>query len=113
MSGAAKFSITTDVVGHGRVEVNGEDVSGRVTGVAVVAELGQATVVTLRHVGGTAEISGEGIVKVRDDADSLVAFLDDIDVKELERLALDRLDMGSGTPIAEALELLKEWARGS
>lgn len=116
MTALSKFSITTDAVGPGTVVVNGEDVSDRIAGVAVVAEAGQPTIVTLRQPPAAGEISGEGIVRVQqqDAGDGVLAFLEDIDPKELERVTLGRLGgLCSRTPIAEALEQLKEWARGS
>lgn len=112
MSGLARFSIDVDALGHGRVEVNGVDVSRQVSGVAVVSDVGAPTMVTLRHVAGTAEIAGEGIVHVTPAEGDVVSFLNHIDASELERRTLERLELGSGSPIAEALELLKEWARG-
>lgn len=112
MSATAQFKVTADAVGHGTVEINGEDVSKRVAGVAVVVEVGQPTVVTLRLVPSAGELSGEGIVRVVDEGDSVLSFLEDIDVGELERATLEGLGPGSGTPVAEALEHLKRWARG-
>lgn len=112
VSTLARFEITTDPVGPGSVVINGEDVSDRVSGVAVVAEAGQPTVVTLRHLAGSAEISGEGIVKVVEEGDAVVSFLEDVSVTELERATLEGLGPGSGSPIAEALGHLKRWARG-
>lgn len=110
----AHFEITTDAVGHGSVVINGEDVSRRVSGVAVVAEAGQATVVTLRHVGGTAEISGEGIVRVQGDADGIAGFLDGIDAQALEAEVLARLGGfgAASSTMGAVLDVLKEWARG-
>lgn len=115
MSGFAHFDIEVDALGAGRCEVNGVDVSKQVSGVAVVAEPGQPTVVTLRHI-GTVEISGDGIVQVMpaESEDAVVSFLDQIDAKELERVTFERMGggLGGGSPIAEALDQLKEWARG-
>lgn len=110
----ASFRLIVGPVGLGSVEVNGEDISNLVSGAAVVAEVDQPTVVTLRHVGDTAEISGQGIVQVRPagDTDGIAAFLESIDPKELERVVLEGLGPGSGSPIAEALDHLKRWARG-
>ena len=112
MSGLAKFSIDVDALGKGKVEVNGVDVSKQVSGVAVVSEVGSPTVATLRHVAGRAEITGEGVVHVTAAEGDVVSFLDHIDTAELERLTLERLEFGSGSPIAEALQLLRKWARG-
>lgn len=113
MSATAQFKVTADAVGHRTVEINGEDVSSRVAGVAVVVEVGQLTVVTLRHLPAAGEISGEGIVRLVDEGDSVLSFLEDIDPKELERATLDGLGPGSGSPVVEALEHLKRWARGN
>lgn len=116
MTALSTFSVTTDAVGPGKVVINGEDVSDRIAGVAVVAEVGQPTIVTLRQPPAAGEISGEGIVRVRTQGagDGVVEFLEAIDPKELERVTLGRLGgLCSRSPIAETLELLKEWARGS
>lgn len=61
---SANFTVETDVYGFTKIEINGEDVTRRVTGMRLLAGTGAPTLMVLEIMPEATAISGEGIVQV-------------------------------------------------
>jgi hypothetical protein len=109
--GLAKFRIDASPLGRGAVEVNGEDVSERLSGLRFEMRAGQPPLLTLVHTAAHGVIEGEGIVQVQSDTgrDSIIRFLSHIDPTILEAEVLNRLGMGDEGTMRMALQVLLEW----
>jgi hypothetical protein len=94
-----------------KVQVNGEDWTPRVKSLQFVAEDSGVPVVNLMVVPEPFEYSGVGVVVVRDNPDTagvIRDFLERIDPKVLEALALSKSGWGSESMGEQFLETLKE-----
>lgn len=96
-----------------KIEIDGKPVLNA-TSIAVKTAIGEVTKVYVEMLGeGTVE--GEGIVHVVRDgtADSIAAWLAQIDPDELEKATLERFGLlGDGSVGASMLEVLGRWAGG-
>lgn len=116
MTGIAKYRIELGPLGHGTIEVNGEDVTNKCQGVSYQAVTGQPSVLTLHHVGAEGVIEGEGIVRVTSDqpdisdADVILGFLDSVNTKALAARVLESAEYGGMNPIETTVALLKVMA---
>ena len=113
MSDLAEFRVNVSATGRGAVEVNGEDVSGRVSAVEFASRVGQPPLLRLFMV-AEGEISGRGVVQVVPDGQpagtDVAAFLADIDPDLLEKEVLRRCGWGNDNTMEVALAVLQEWA---
>lgn len=114
MDGLAKFRIESAPTGRGTVEVNGQDVTQEISGLAFDMRPGQPPLLTLHFIAAVGVLEGEGIVHAQSattDGDGLVEFLDAINPKLLEEAALEESGWGDNqTEIM--LTVLKKWASG-
>lgn len=115
MSGLATFRISADAVGNTKVEINGQDLSGLVSGVTYQGRPGEVPVVSLMVRSADTEIAGDGIVRVAsdqgdesDDREILRGFLNSIDPNWLDQEVLKRAGWGSSKTMPLVLEVLKE-----
>jgi len=103
--------------GEGRVVVDGQDVSSRVTRVTIDAPAGEIPKVFL-ELNGQGTLEGEGIVHIVKDQDmrEIVAeFISNVDPSALEAAALEKLGGGLSAPMSTGeafLEALKGYVRG-
>lgn len=90
--GLASFTIDVDELGHGHIELNGQEVAEQVAELQVRTRPGEPTIVVVRQVVGATQIDGEGIVHVQaeglDEASTVREFLDNLDPNALEQLVL-------------------------
>lgn len=111
--GLATFKIEATPLGKGAIELNGEDVSDRVSSLVYQMRPGQPPLLDIHYVSAKGVIEGEGIVQVVDDSanphKSLVQFLKNIDPALFEADMLNRMDFGSSTG-ETAIEVLLEYA---
>jgi hypothetical protein len=68
--GLASFHVDLDELGHGVVELNGQDVADQIAELQLVTRPGQPTVILVRQAVGAIDLEGEGIVRVIDDTDA-------------------------------------------
>lgn len=116
----ATFRLHSGATGFDMVEVNGQDVTDLVDGASVLYQQAGPPLVRLALKAGVdvEEIAGEGVVEVQPagGGTDLGRWLDAIDAGELERIVLERSQLStmssSGSPIAIALVVLREWAAG-
>jgi hypothetical protein len=118
----ANFQVQLGSTGSESVVVNDQDVTDVVDAVSIFAQEGAPPVVRLGLKPGVevGAISGVGVVEVQPagggGADDVGRWLGAIDFAELERVVLERSQFSTmssgGSPIAVALEVLKEWAAG-
>lgn len=98
--GLLPFVIRADAIG-GRIEVDGEDVTDRVTAADLHFGEHEPSVLTLHHRPGSGPVEGEGIVQLVDYLENPVElirrFLDSVDAAALEQAALESLDYDSST----------------
>lgn len=91
----AQFSIDVDEVGKGRVEINGEDVSGRIVAWQVSGGAPNYTTMIVRQPPGAAKIEGQGVVQVVVDIDDeeqaamIHSWLAGLDPQKLEEQVLE------------------------
>lgn len=114
--GLAKFRIESSPLGRGSIEVNGEDVSDRVSSLQFEMRAGQPPILILHHVAASGAIEGEGILQIADSGtgqEAIERFLRNIDPGMLEVEVLNRLGLGDDSTMRIALEVLLEWVRGS
>lgn len=110
----ATFEVELDPLGHGRVIVNGEDVSREVMALQIDAAVREPTILRLQMKPGyTGKMSGEGIVQVGIPVD-LDGLLAGMDPEELESEAAARLGWGDGSNLtAKIIEVLRERINGA
>ncbi len=112
MSGLAKFSVDVTSSGHGKVVINGNDVSESVNGLALESRVGQPPLLRLYFLAAAGPIEGEGIVHVVEDQvdwrAQLRTSLGRIDPRILEKEVLKRCGWGDSATEA-TLNILKEW----
>lgn len=90
----ARYNIELASNGHGRYEINGEDVSDQVTGFEAFSDGSGPARIVLFSV-GEVHIQGKGVVEVQvHDSDPREA-LANLDLKEVERRALDKFGWDS------------------
>lgn len=101
----------------GRIYLNDEDVTHQVTAFEVRAKAHEITQVWIDVIPGRGEISGPGIVYVRepreDDRVTVVEFLSNIDPATLEAEALEGMGMGDGNVTVALLAKLIDYAKGA
>ena len=112
----AKFEVSVNEIGIGKIVVNDDDISNRVTALRLDVQPGNVPVVSMVQRAGSATIDGEGIVRITEDAknpnDYIVEFLDGIDPEQLSKEVLGSLGWGDSNPMETALKILKLWAGG-
>jgi hypothetical protein len=114
MTGLAHWKIGTEV-GRSTIEINGEDISGHVSRVALILNAREHAVIPSLQVelvgGGTLE--GVGIVKVLPDEilddvsarQAVIAFLDALDPTEVERrMTAGPMNSGVGFAVITTLK---------
>ncbi len=110
---SAHFTIDANQVG-GRIIVDGQDVSTQVAAADLRVGTTEPTVLSL-HLTAVGRIEGDGIVQViadpADEADTICAFLAQIDPDQLEQDAL-MVPGPAGTLTAPMLQVLAGYARG-
>ena len=113
--GLASFRIEVGPLGHGKIVVNEEDVSTKVTGVEFQVRAGQPSLLTLHTMAATGTIDGEGIVQVSPPPSSQASLVDALSAVDAEWLSAEVLRRSGwgDDPISMALEILKEWAGGN
>lgn len=113
MNDLASIKVELKANGTGLVEVNGEDISDRIRGLALQVVPGQTPVMTVHQLASASRFEGQGIVQVQSDpqvvADSILRFLEAMDPEELERVSLERQSWGDSA-IESMLAVMKEWA---
>ena len=117
----ANFKLTTDGV-RGTIEVNGDDITSKVSRCVLEVGGGQPARLGIElRPGMEGEVTGDGIVEVMPNivaGDLVQMWLDGIDPQVLATEVLQRQTMeGTGLmgadPVATALLVLKEMARGA
>lgn len=112
---SVRFRVSLGLLGRGKVEVDGRDVSEQVRGLSVTARTDEPTRLYLEHV-GEGEIEGEGIVHVVSDLDQrqvVAQFLASLDVEAVEKDVLNESG-GYGDargPGATVLDVLRRYVR--
>lgn len=111
----AEFDVEVSATGIGRVTINGEDVTDRLTGVRLDSAHGGTPVLTVWHAGAFGDVKGVGVVRVvdQDNGESTAAWLANLDPAELDKAVLERMGWGESETMAMVLTVLQEWARGS
>jgi hypothetical protein len=111
---AINFIVKTEGT-SAKVEIDGQDVSDRISAYQIHHADGNMPVLVLHQLAGVSAIHGRGIVQVvpdRSDASSVVGFLKDTDHEELDKAVLENLEWGNDTTMKVALEILIKWAEG-
>lgn len=106
-----------DMVGHGRVLVDGHDISGLVQRITFDAQANEPTRIYIETPPHSADliVDGEVLHKVTDGGPgSTVAFLQNVDAIALEAAAMELLQGLDGTidsPTVAMLAVLQNWAQ--
>jgi hypothetical protein len=110
----AEFRASADTLGHGTLEINGEDWSKTASSWTLRVKPGAPTELWVETVPGATVVEGDGVVKVfgseQDFAQAVDAFLAQVPARALEAAALERDGLGSS--IGESfIAVLREWVR--
>lgn len=118
---ATALKVRVDAIGHGTVDVNGEDLTTVTAGVDISSRGGEVTQAVIHLLPG-AEIDFDGeaqvtVVQSYAEADpaAISEWISRVDPKALEEAALNRLDLRNDQAhgLTQALlTQLTEWARG-
>lgn len=118
--GMREFYIETDALGHGKLEIDGVDLSEMVQRVTLDVRANEPTKLYIETTPGKAKAIRElGLVFDRTpgaDSDTVLQFLQNVDFVTLEAAAMEKLTGLDGTienPLAAALLVLQEWAEES
>lgn len=115
-----QVSARLDVLGHGAVTVDGQDLTNSLRGIEVRSMVGEPTQIALHAAEGRpVEYDGPALVTVvqyerGSDPAALATWLSQVDPARLEEAALNRADLSAGKHgLTQAmLTTLAEWARG-
>jgi hypothetical protein len=109
----ADISLEGDVLGRGKLIINGEDISNYVMGVQLVMVPGQVTTLHATQRVGAAKFQGPGVVYITSaDEAEMTRIIDAVDPDALQREAMNRLGFDKPgedkSMVAHCLDILRE-----
>lgn len=106
-----RVKIEADVIGRGKMSIDGVDVSEIVQGVSVGVFRGMPTEIIVQFVPGDVQIDVEGAIGLMSKE---AQFLEHLDPREVDQEAMNRMEFGEDRTLTElVIEVLKEKVNGA